>query len=319
MPGSLAIAAVIPTHGARSLLLECLSALESTDLPVQRVVVVDDASNDGTTAAVKSRFPAVQLLVNERRCGFSASANRGLREVANADVVLLLNDDTRIDPGAVAALQQAFAADSRLGIGGSSLRFPNGKPQWSCGSRPTLGWLFALASGIPRLLERFPHYRQRHPVVPCNPEGGPVPVDWVTGAALAVRRRVLDEIGCLDEGYAFYCQDLDLCLRAQERGWRVCLLPDVSVIHHQGATIGRSADSIDRKQRPDLLWTDLLRWSRLNHGAAWVVAARTALAAGACTRLLARQLQRPFVAAERRRTWQQEGRALRKALRACLR
>lgn len=312
------LAVVIPSHDARDLLLECLASLDAAGVAPEQIWVVDDGSRDGTAEAVRDGFPGVGLLVNKRCAGFSAAANRGLRQATGADLLFLLNDDTRVDQDALHQLLRAFEKDPALGVAGAALRFPDGRPQWSGGSLPTLGWLFALASGLPRLLERLPEYRRRHPVVPHSDHGEPVQLDWVTGAALAVRRQVLDQIGYLDEGYAFYCQDLDVCLRARRHGWKVALLPAVGVVHHQGATIGRSPGALDRRQRPDLLWPDLLRWAHRDHGPTWAAFARAALAAGALVRLLVRSAAGPFISSGRRLDWSREGKALRLALRASL-
>lgn len=313
------LAVVIPTHGARDLLLDCLSALRAEGLPEAQIWVVDDASRDGTVQAVRDRFPGVRLRIHDSSRGFSAAANHGLREAlrqAEHDIFFVLNDDTQVYPGALTALCRAFDDDPRLGIGGSNLRFPDGTAQWSGGSQPSLRWLLALASGIPRLLETLPIYRQHHPVVPRSKDDLPLPIDWVTGAALAVRRQVLDEVGLFDEGFAFYCQDLDLCLRAGRQGWRVCLLPRVLVMHHQGATIGRSKAALEQRQRPDLLWPDLLRWARRDRGRTWAACGRGVLALGAVTRMAASLASSPFVAAETRRRWHGERQAMLLALRA---
>jgi GT2 family glycosyltransferase len=281
--------------------------------------VVDDASRDGTVQAVRDGFPGVQLRVHQHGRGFSAAANHGLREALGRgehDLFLVLNDDTRVYPGALAALCQSFDDDPRLGIGGANLRFPDGTAQWSGGSQPNLRWLLALASGIPRLLETLPMYRQHYPVVPRSKDDLPLRMDWVTGAALTARRQVLEEVGLFDEGFAFYCQDLDLCLRAGRQGWRVCLLPRVVVMHHQGATIGRSKAAVEQRQRPDLLWPDLLRWARRDRGRTWAACGRGLLALGAVARMAARWASSPFVTPETRRRWHAEHHAVLLALRA---
>ena len=142
-----------------------------------------------------------------------------------------------------------------------------------------------------------------------------MPVDWVTGAALALRREVWEAVGPLDDRFRLYGQDLDLCLRARDAGWEVALLPAFRVRHHQGATV--------RHQRPDvavgaqdlgLLWGDLVRWADKRRGARGARRAASALAWGARLRLVARALATPIFPAERRRAWRAESRALSRAL-----
>lgn len=295
------LSVVVPTHDTRALTLRCVDTLEAEGTPGLQIVVVDDGSSDGTADALAAAHPAVEVLRLSPAAGFTRAANLGLAQT-RGDILLLLNSDTEVAPGTFAPLFEAFADDPRLGVAGAVLHYPDGSPQWSGGRAPSLLWLFGLASGLPPLLARLPGWRRAKPV-------GAVPgqVDWVTGAALAVRRRVLDEIGPLHEGFRFYAQDLDFCLRAKAAGWEVRLLPEVRVMHHHGATIGSKSD-------PELLWTDLLRWARRHRGGAG--GAALALRSGAALRLLGRSLLAPFVPVERRPGWRAESEALRRAARA---
>jgi GT2 family glycosyltransferase len=301
LPGRLSV--IVPTHDTRALTLRCVETLEAEGTPGLQIVVVDDGSSDGTAEALAAAHPDVEVVRLSPAVGFTRAANLGLAQ-ARGDILLLLNSDTEVAPGAFTSLLAAFARDPRLGVAGAALHYPDGSPQWSGGREPSLLWLFGLASGLPPLLARLPRYRRVKPV-------GAVPgrVDWVTGAALAVRRRVLDEIGSLDEGFRFYAQDLDLCLRAKDAGWEVRLLPGVRVMHHHGATIGG-------RQHPELLWTDLLRWARQHRGGGGGRGAALALRSGAALRLLGRSLLVPFLPAARRAGWRAESAALRRAARA---
>lgn len=290
-PASLSV--VIPTHNTSALTLRCLDALarESPDgLP--EIVVVDDGSTDDTIAVLRQRHPATTMLSNPLPLGFSAAANRGLR-AAGGDLLLLLNSDTELLPGALRALQSAFAAAPEIGVGGAQLYFPDRRPQWSGGREPSLLWLFGLASGLPPLLARL---RSAPATAPAPAERE---VDWVTGAALAMRREVWERCGPLDEGFRFYAQDLDLCRRAAAAGWRVCILRDFGVLHHHGASIGDRAGSVER-QHPELLWADLLRWAAQARGERWAQRARKALLLGASLRLAARRLLSIVLPAARR-------------------
>jgi GT2 family glycosyltransferase len=242
--------------------------------------------------------------------------------VARGEVLLLLNSDAEVDPGGLAALLAAFAADPRLGAAGGALRYPDGRPQWSGGPAPSLLWLFGLASGLPALLGRLPLYRRLRP--PAGTEGrGPGRVDWVTGAALGLRRVALASLvtpagsgdrGPLDEAFGFYGQDLDLCLRLTAAGWRVAVVPAFRVLHHHGATIGRRSGS--GRQNFALLWTDLLYWAGKHRGAVWAAKAARAIRAGALLRLAGRSLAGPFLPPAGRAALAAESAALRQALRA---
>lgn len=310
MPSSRRLAVVIPSHNSRELTLSCLRSLPSGGAADLEVQVIDDGSEDDTLEAIRTGFPEVNVLRSEHRVGFTASANRGLRR-ARAELMLLLNSDTEVQPGSLSALVEAFDVSPELGVAGGNLHYPDGSPQWSGGREPGLLWLFALASGLPRLLARLPGYRRLRPLAPTSSE--PAAVDWVTGAALAIRRNVWSQVGPLDERFQFYCQDLDFCRRAARVGWKIALVPEFRVLHHHGATIGRAPGAQER-QHPELLWTDLVRWAKKNHGMGWAHRARQVLRAGARLRLATRSLERPFVPATRRRAWERDSVALRRAL-----
>ncbi len=302
------LSVVIPTHDTRELTLRCLAALHASPPPGIEVILVDDASGDGTAEAALARHPGISVLHNERPERFTRSANRGLAR-ARGEVLLLLNSDTEVEPGGLARLLDAFARQPRLGIAGALLHYPDGSPQWSGGREPTPSWFFALGSGLPGLLERLPLYRRAKPLAPANP----VRVDWVTGAAMAIRRAAWEAAGPFDEGFHFYAQDLDLCLRAGRAGWLTEVRPELRVLHHHGATIGQASGAAGR-QHPELLWSDLLRWARKHRGERWAGRAEIALRAGGFLRLVSRRLARPFLAVARRRAWREDDQALRAAL-----
>jgi N-acetylglucosaminyl-diphospho-decaprenol L-rhamnosyltransferase len=310
-PAPARISVVIPTHNTRELTLRCLETV--ADSEGVEVVVVDDASRDGTAEAISRSWPQVRILRHEQAAGFTRSANDGLRQ-ASGEILLLLNSDTEVEPGGFAALREAFARDLRLGVAGGALRYPDGSPQWSGGHVPSLLWLFALSSGLPTLLARLPFYRRAKPLAP-PPSAAPVPLDWVTGAAMAIRREAWDEAGPLDEGFRFYAQDLDLCLRLRRAGWKVEILPAFRVLHHHGATIGKEAGARGH-QHPELLWTDLLRWARKSQSPGWARKASLALRWGGVLRLAGRALATPFLPAGRRPQWRAETAAFRRAVAA---
>jgi N-acetylglucosaminyl-diphospho-decaprenol L-rhamnosyltransferase len=265
---------VIPTHDTRELTLRCLDALFASPVAGMEVILVDDASRDGTAEAVAARHRPVTVLRNGEPARFTRSANRGLA-AATGEILLLLNSDTEVEAGGLARLVELFAREPALGIAGALLHYPDGSPQWSGGREPTLAWFFALTSGLPALLAKLPFYRRARPLAPDRP----LEMDWVTGAAMAFRRPVWETVGPLDEGFRFYAQDLDFCLRARRAGFTVEVRPEVRVLHHHGATIGRSSGARGR-QHPELLWDDLLRWARKHHGPAWAARAEIALRAG---------------------------------------
>jgi N-acetylglucosaminyl-diphospho-decaprenol L-rhamnosyltransferase len=320
-PSAPRLSIVIPTRDTRELTLACLRSLAPQATPREaEVLVVDDASRDGTDEAIAREFPAVRRLRFPTPRRFTAAANRGLGEAAG-EVLLLLNSDTEVTPGGLEALLAALAADLGLGVAGGRLFHPDGRPQWSGGGEPSAAWLFALASGAAAALGRLPGYRRLRQV-----SGEPGEVAWVTGAALALRRAVWEAAGPFDERFAFYAQDLDLCLRAREAGWRVAVVPGFRVLHHRGATIrpqgagpggagpGRSGGGVDFQ--PELLWRDLVTWAGKRRGERAARRAARALDLGTRLRLAARAALGPLQPPSRRAAWRRDTEAFRRALAA---
>jgi GT2 family glycosyltransferase len=206
------------------------------------VIVVDDGSTDGTAELLTAEARVIRLDANS---GFAKAANRGVSE-ARGDILLLLNSDAVMQPGALDALVAAFE-DERLGVAGAQLLNEDGTLQWSGGPTPTLPWLIGVVSGLGPLVGRFRRRRAGSRV------------DWVSGAAMAFRAAVWRDAGPLDERFRFYCQDLEFCVRARAAGWEVRVIEEARVVHARGATI--AAGSALRHD-PAKLWPDLLDWAR---------------------------------------------------------
>ena len=302
------LSVIVPSHGRRDLTLACLASLQPwvAEDPEIEVLLADDASPDDTVAAVAAAFPRIRILTVEGAGGFSSAANRGLAK-ARGEIVLVLNSDTEVEPSGRAVLANAFASRPRLGAAGGSLRYPDGTPQWSGGRFPTLRWLVGLASGVPALVGRSPFARRWRPV--SGSDGAAV--DWVSGAAIALRRTALAEAGSgFDEGFRFYAQDLDLCSRLRGRGWDIAVLPELRVVHHHGASIAGGGAGFADRERPELLWPDLLRWAERHRGAAWCARARRGMLAAAAVRRAARAAAGRAVPRTLRAGWQRDSAAL---------
>jgi GT2 family glycosyltransferase len=249
----LKLSIVIPTFNTASMTLGCCRAVLASMPASTEVIVVDDGSSDGTASLMPADVRVVRLETNR---GFATAANRGVAE-ASGEIILLLNSDAIVQPGALQAMLDAFARDAKLGIVGAQLLNEDGTPQWSGGRTPTLAWMVAAVSGLGRHAKRL------------RRGNGPRQIDWVSGAAMAFRREVWRDAGPLNERYLFYCQDLELCLRASRAGWRVRVLDDARVVHGLGKTIGGQ----DREK----LRRDLLTWGRSHYGGAWWMLARVVL------------------------------------------
>jgi len=268
--------------------LRCCRAVLASMPPATEIIVADDGSTDGTAEILGREVPGVTVVRFESNRGFAPAANRGAG-AAHCRIILLLNSDALVEVGALEAIVAAFDSDPTLGVAGARLVNEDGTPQWSGGRTPTLPWMIGVVSGA----GRFAHFfRRRHrqeclchiDPAACRKHGHSClcDVDWVSGAAMAIRREVWDAAGPLDERFRFYCQDIELCLRARKAGWRVAVVENARVVHAIGGTVaGKGALRHD----PERLWPDLLDWGTAHYGRRWSAAARIALVSAAWMRV----------------------------------
>ena len=299
MEDDLRLSVIIPTHDTRELTLRCLAALRSCNPQPYEVIVVDDASTDDTANLTQRKYPMYTVARLPENVGFSAAINHGVAR-ASGDLFLLLNSDTEVEVSALESISKAFTSNPNLGVAGAVLSHFDGAPQWSGGRKPNWLWFFAVASGIPSLLGSLGAWRRLR--TPSGSGGGTV--DWVAGTAMVIRRSVWEQVGPFDLGYRFYCQDIDLCVRASDAGWRIATLSNFRVRHHQGGTISGEGGAVEH-YHPELLWTDLLRFA---HKCGSPKAARNAFLAlplGGRLRVLGRRLVSPMVAKDSKGQWRE--------------
>jgi N-acetylglucosaminyl-diphospho-decaprenol L-rhamnosyltransferase len=211
---------VVNTNG-REELLACLDAIERT-APAEferEVLVLDNASDDGSADAVRARGDEIRLIALDRREGKAANDSRLLRE-ARGRYCLLLNEDSEPRPGAVEALVAALEADPHAAAAGAQLLDSNGSPVPCAWRFP--GWGTALA-GVFFLHRRFTVQSRASETRP---------VDWVQSSALLVRREAADQVDYLDPEFFVYSDETDFCRRLQDRGWRVLFVPAAQAVHH---------------------------------------------------------------------------------------
>ncbi len=226
------LSVIILSWNVRDLLRRALETVFESwgSQPGLEVIVVDNASSDDSVAMVRSLFPQVQLLVNPENQGFTGGNNQGLR-AATGDLLFLLNSDTEVLGSALSRMVTYVQQNPDVGLIGPQLLNVDGSVQSSRRRFPSLPILFLESTWLqgltpPAMLRRY--YAQDLPV------DEPQDVDWVTGAALLVRREVFAEIGGLDEGFFMYSEELDWCRRIKQAGWRVVYYPDARVIHYGG-------------------------------------------------------------------------------------
>ncbi len=233
------VSVVIVNHNAGRLLAECLEAALAQ---ARQVILVDNASRPSFFEPVAARFATnerLRIVRSKTNTGFAAGCNHGAR-LATEPVILFLNPDCILGPKALARLVRSLQAGDRVGMVGGLLVDVHGKEQGgSRRSLPTPWRSFVRGFGLgrlawlaPRLLSDF--YLHREPL-PAEA----IDVEAVSGALTMVSREAFDDAGPWDEGFFLHCEDLDLCLRFRQAGWRVLFEPRAAAVHHRGMC-GRS-------------------------------------------------------------------------------
>jgi len=248
----------IVNTNSRELLLACLESLSGTEA---EMVVLDNASEDGSADAVRDRFPAVRLIAQDFRAGFGANHNTVIRATTGR-YVYVLNEDTTADDWGFERLVAYLDVHPRVAALGPKLVYPDGRRQDSAWRFPT-----PLVSTLGLVTVGKLGVKQSH-------GEDPRPVDWVMGAALLLRRDALNEVGLFDEGFFLYSEEVDLQFRLRQAGWHVHYVPDVTVVHHESQF---SAGIPER--RINEMWRSRHRYWRKHHSG--VGARIAALATGA--------------------------------------
>ncbi len=228
------VSALIVSFNVREMLLESLRALQAnSDLPIE-TLVVDNASVDGSADAVEAEFPAVRVIRQESNIGFGAACNVGF-EASSGRFVLLLNPDVTVLPDCVGRLADFLLVRPDTGAAGPRLRRPDGSLDMAARRGfPTPATALYRLSGLSRLFRaspRFNRYNMGH-----LPESESHEIDSGTAACLMVRRTAVEKVGLFDSDYFMYGEDIDLCFRLKQGGWKVVYLPIAEAVHIKGAS-----------------------------------------------------------------------------------
>lgn len=238
---------VIVNWNTRDLLRDCLASIAASEGDFAcRVVVVDNASTDGSAEMVRAEFPDVTVIASSTNDGFSAANNAGLRRLGfgqgEADApryALVLNPDTVLPPDALRAMLAYMDADESIGVVGPKLVLPDGSLDLACRrSFPTPEVSFYRMVGLSKL---FPHSRRfgRYNMTFLDPDVE-TEVDSVVGAFMLVRRAAIERVGLFDETFWMYGEDLDWAYRIKQAGWKIMYHPSVTVTHVKRAASRQS-------------------------------------------------------------------------------
>jgi GT2 family glycosyltransferase len=246
-----AVSALIVSYNTRALLIESIGSVVN-EAGVE-VVVVDNASHDGSADTVAEQFPNVHLIRSGTNLGFAAAVNRAAA-CARGEHLLVLNPDARLEPGALDALVKCMSTHPRAGLVGPALQYPDGSPQAAAFRFPGLAQIVLDLYPIDRLMDSRWNGR-------IWSAREPVQIDHPLGACMLIRRTAWDDVGPLDEGYFMYVEEVDWCRRARQRGWQIWHDPRALAVHHAGQSTRQQADSMHAQ-----LWRSRLRYYQLYSG-----------------------------------------------------
>jgi GT2 family glycosyltransferase len=230
----------IVTFNRAALLDGCLASVRVACAGIpHEVIVVDNRSVDGTVEMVRSRYPEVTLLINAENVGLTRAANQAIAR-ARGRWFLLLDNDTAIDPTAVAILLEFHRAHPKVGVVAPKLVYADGTEQGAAKAFPTpLAALFGRKSLLRRLLPNNPVSR-RYLVSAYTTTVEPFEADSVSAACMLLRRETIAQVGGLDEGFFVYWSDVDWCRRIKEAGWPIYVVPTARVVHFESQTYSKA-------------------------------------------------------------------------------
>lgn len=235
---------IIVTWNSGEFIRNCLdSILVSSANSSLEIIAVDNNSSDETAKIVEELYPQVKLIQNKKNLGYAKANNQGIEE-AKGEYILLLNPDTQVLEDALSLMYEFMEENPDVGALGPRLLNPDKSVQASCREFPAFSTLIWEFLGLGRLFPRsrvFGRWRMGYFDFDKQRE-----VDQPMGSCLLLRRATLEDVGILDENFAMFFNDVDLCFRIKKGGWRIYFYPEAKVIHHKGAST--------RKAKVRMIW-----------------------------------------------------------------
>lgn len=228
--GKIELSIIILNRNTKDLLQQCLKSLDQK--VNYQIIIVDNGSSDDSVAMVKKDFPSVELVENKENLGFT-KGNNSARKIAVGKYVLFLNSDTKVFPDTLETMVNFMELDKSIGISTCKVVLPNGKLYYAC------------HRGFPTPWNSLCYFLG----LPSNYNGSFWPtnttheIDACSGTFLLIRKDILDKIGWFDEDYFAYGEDIEMCYRVKELGFKVMFNPTVKILHYWGASSGLKSTS----------------------------------------------------------------------------
>lgn len=225
---------IIVSYNTKELLRDCLASLvvACTEKDTWEVIVVDNASTDGSVAAVQNEKLKVQnlrVIQNTKNVGFAAANNQAIKQ-AKGEYILLLNSDTEVPSGSIQHVLEYLKSHEDVGVATAKIVLPNGQiDPASHRGFPTPWAAFTYFVGLERLFPRMPLFSQYHQWYKNLAQIHEI--DSPSGAFFMVRKQVIEDVGLLDESYFMYAEDIDWAFRIKAKGWKIVFLPGATILH----------------------------------------------------------------------------------------
>lgn len=260
---------VIVNWNTKKILYDCLNSVYSATKEIKfEIIVIDNASNDGSVEMVKSEFPDVRLITNFENRGFAAANNQGM-SIAKGRYILLLNSDTIVSDQAINKVMAFADSHKDVGIAGCRVLNPDKSLQLTCFKFPSVLNMLLSCSYLYKI---FPHNkffgRER---MTWWLRDDIRQVDVVTGCFMLARHKAIDEIGLMDEKYFMYGEETDWCYRFKKAGWKVMFTPDAQIIHLGGQSSSKVQIEMIIQLRLSILHFMRMHYSWLQHKIACIL------------------------------------------------
>lgn len=261
-----ACSVLIVSYNTREMTLDCLRALKKAINGIDtEIILVDNASADGSVEAVRAAFPEVRVIANTANSGFGAANNQAMA-VASGEYFLLLNSDAFPEPEAIRELMDFMRANPKAGVTGPRTLNADGSLQLSCFRLPSPGYAWMENLWLTDGYRRWAHDAVRR-------------VDFVIGACMLVRRAVYGEVGGFDERFFMYSEETDWQRRIHDAGWEIVFVPQARITHLGGASGAGNRAQVNRH-----FFDSLDAYVKKHHGLTGLVSLRAAMAVGCLTR-----------------------------------
>jgi GT2 family glycosyltransferase len=238
------ISILIVTWNSQDFIRNCLDSIFLLpDRVRSEIIIVDNASSDQTVKIVREFYPEANLIENKSNSGYAKANNQGI-EQAQGRYLLLLNPDAQLMDDSLSSMYELMEGNPRIGALGPKLLNPDRSTQASCREFPRFSTLIWEFTGLSRLLPNsrtFGGWRMGYFAF-----DRPREVDQPMGSCLMLRKETLEQVGSFDENFSMFFNDVDLCYRIKEAGWKIYFHPDAQVIHHKGAST--------RKAKRRMIW-----------------------------------------------------------------